>query len=72
MNRGYCTLIRRGCEKHAVFLAKQAPQVHDYTTFEGVDVMFSGIGQKSVIEFKIDEKFQHLEIPNESILVVPR
>lgn len=53
-------------------LAKQSPQVPDYTTFEGVDVMFSGMGQKSVIEFKNDKKTQRLEIPNESILVVPR
>lgn len=54
------------------FQAKQSPQVPDYTTFESVDVMFSGMGQKSVIEFKNDKKVQRLEIPNESILVVPR
>lgn len=54
------------------FQAKQAPQVPDFTTFEGVDVMFSGMGQKSVIEFKNDKKAKRLEIPNESILVVPR
>lgn len=52
--------------------AKQSPQVPDYTAFEGVDVMFSGMGQRSVIEFKNDKKAQRLEIPNESILVVPR
>ena len=52
--------------------AKQSPQVPDFTTFESVDVMFSGMGQKSVIEFKDNKKTQRLEIPNESILVVPR
>lgn len=56
----------------ARFQAKQLPQVPDYTTFEGVDVVFSGMGQKSVIEFKNDRKAQRLEIPNESILIVPR
>jgi len=54
------------------FQAKQSPQALDYITFEGVDVMFSGMGQKSVIEFKNDKKVQRLEIPNESIIVVPR
>ncbi|MHB1098236.1 MAG: hypothetical protein ACYCZR_01660, partial [Burkholderiales bacterium] len=54
------------------FQTKQSPQVPGYTTFEGVDIVFSGMGQKSVIEFKNDKKTQRLEIPNESILVVPR
>ena len=54
------------------FQAKQSPQVPEYTTFESVDVLFSGMGQKSLIEFKVDKKTQRLEIPNESMLVVPR
>lgn len=54
------------------FQAKQSPQVPGYTTFERVDVMFSGMGQKSVIEFRDDKMAHRLEIPNESILVVPR
>lgn len=54
------------------FQAKQSPQAPDYTTFGGIDVMFSGIGQKSVIEFKDGRRARRLEIPNESILIVPR
>lgn len=52
--------------------AKQSLSVPDYTIFEDVEVMFSGMGQKSVIQFKNNNKIQRLEIPNESILVIPR
>lgn len=52
--------------------AKQSFAVPGYTTFEGINVMFSGMGIKSVIEFKNNNKVQRIEIPNESILIVPR
>lgn len=52
--------------------AKQSPSAPDFTTFEGVEVMFSGIGQRSIIEFNYKNKIQRLEVPNESIIVIPR
>lgn len=54
------------------YQAKHSPSVPDYIPFEGVEVIFSGMGQKTVIAFKNNNKIQRLEIPNESILVVPR
>lgn len=53
-------------------VAKNSPVVDGYTAFEGVDVIFSGMGQKSVVEYGESEKVLRLEIPNESILVIPR
>lgn len=54
------------------FQAQQSPQVADYTAFEGIDVIFSGMGKKSVIEYRHEKKIQRMEVPNEHILVIPR
>ena len=51
---------------------KQVPQALGYTTFENIDVMFTGIGQKTIIQFKDHDKLHHLEIPNDDIIIIPR
>lgn len=45
--------------------------VADYTTFESVDVVFSGVGQKTVIEFQAGDGYQRLAVPNDEIIVIP-
>lgn len=44
-----------------------------YTTFKGINVMLTGIGQKTVIQFPIEQgkKYQSLEIPNDKIIIIP-
>jgi hypothetical protein len=54
----------------AQYQAKE-PSVPDYTTYENVDVVFSGIGKTSVIEFQKNGSVRRLEVPNESVIVVP-
>lgn len=54
------------------YKADKAPPAPGYMAFENIEVMFSGIGEKTVIEFKKNDKVKHLEIPNDKVLVVPR
>lgn len=54
------------------FQSKLSPSAPDFTTFEGIDVMFYGLGQRTVIEYKTNNSAHHLEIPNEYIIVIPR
>jgi hypothetical protein len=50
--------------------AKDFPSFPDYKTFERVEVVFSGLGQKTVLEFQGEKKRHRLEIPNEYIYVL--
>ncbi|WP_370306069.1 hypothetical protein [Sinimarinibacterium flocculans] len=54
------------------YLAQGLPEVAGLTAFEGVHVMFAGIGTRSVIEFADKDRTKRLEVPNESIIVIPR
>ena len=44
----------------------------DLTAFKDITVLFSGIGEKTVIQFRYDGREQNLTVPNDSIIVIPR
>lgn len=44
----------------------------DFTAFSAVDVVFTGIGQKTVIEFSENERQKRIELPSDHVLVIPR
>jgi len=44
----------------------------DFTTFEGLTVLFQGIGNNVVVEFKDGEYSYQLRIPNDSIVIEKR
>lgn len=48
------------------------PSMPEFTAFIGVDVVFAGIGQKTVIEFAENERQKRIELPSEHVLVIPR
>lgn len=52
--------------------SSDGPKSEGYVTFENINVLFSGLGYKTVIEFHQNNKNIKFEVPNENIIIIPK
>lgn len=54
------------------FKSPNGPNNENYVTFENVNVLFSGLGHKTVIEFHQNNKKIKFGVPNDNIIVIQK